>query len=233
MIRIRCANKWVQLVFSMVLLGVSAELAAATMYVTDRFEVSLRSGESTKHKIIRLLPSGTPLTVIEQNEESGYTHVRLNNGTDGWMLTRFLSNQPSARAVLARGDQELSTIKEENKLLKEELDRLKSSHQQALQENGTLSTAKEKMDQELQAIRHASANAIQLKEERDRLENQVASLSRELETIKHDKQMLEAGSQHEELVYGAGILAIGLIIGWVITLLFRRRKRASWNNTFY
>jgi len=72
---------------------------AATKYVTDEFEIMLRTGQSTKHEIRRQIKSGTPLQVLQESE--GYTQVRMPNGIEGWVLSRYLMNQPSGRDRLA------------------------------------------------------------------------------------------------------------------------------------
>ena len=39
--------------------------AADVKYITDEFEVTMRSGTSTANSIVRLLRSGEPVTVLE------------------------------------------------------------------------------------------------------------------------------------------------------------------------
>lgn len=48
----------------LLLLGAVANLQAESRYVTDQFKVTLRSGESASHKIIRMLPSGYQVELI-------------------------------------------------------------------------------------------------------------------------------------------------------------------------
>ena len=48
-----------------------------------------------------MVESGTQLQVIETDEESGYTQVRTNAGTEGWVLSRYLMSEASAREQLA------------------------------------------------------------------------------------------------------------------------------------
>ena len=86
-----------------------SQLAVAkTMYVTDIFKVTLRSGQSTKNDIIRMLPSGTALEVLEADKASGYTKVRTPSGKEGWILTRYLMATPSARARIASAENKLA-----------------------------------------------------------------------------------------------------------------------------
>ena len=71
-----------------------------TIYVSDQLEVTLRRGKGTRFGISAMLQSGTPLTVLEQDAESGYSRVRTPGGTEGWVLSRFTQPRPVARTQL-------------------------------------------------------------------------------------------------------------------------------------
>jgi SH3 domain protein len=61
-------------------------------YVTDWFRISLRRGPSIENKILKFLPSGLPVEVLESQE--GWNRVRLLEGDqgalEGWVLSRYL-----------------------------------------------------------------------------------------------------------------------------------------------
>ena len=42
---------------------------ADTRYVSDELGITLRTGKSTQHQILRMVTSGTPLTVLESDQE--------------------------------------------------------------------------------------------------------------------------------------------------------------------
>ena len=64
---------------------------AETRYVSDRLEVTMRSGKSTGYGIVRMLRSGTAVEILERDKKSGYSHVRTKSGKKGWVLSRFLN----------------------------------------------------------------------------------------------------------------------------------------------
>jgi SH3 domain protein len=70
---------------------------AETQYVTDQYDFNLRAGQSNRYKIIRTLPSGTPLEIIRVDSKTGYAQVRTEDGTTGYILTRYLQQEPAAR----------------------------------------------------------------------------------------------------------------------------------------
>jgi SH3 domain protein len=87
------------IVWSCLLFTVAAH--GQTRYVSDKLSVELRRGPSTEYLILRNLDSGSAVEVLEQNSE-GYSRVRVpDQGTEGWVLTRFLSTETSARDRLA------------------------------------------------------------------------------------------------------------------------------------
>ena len=60
----------------------AAYAGAQSVWVSDQFEVMLRTGPSTSNAIERMLSSGTALEVIERDDESGYSRVRTAAGTE-------------------------------------------------------------------------------------------------------------------------------------------------------
>ena len=80
------------------LLVLSQCVAADTVYVRDEIYVPLRGGQSTEHRILHKgIRSGTSLNRMEINEDSGYTHVKLENGLEGWIQSQYLSEEPIAK----------------------------------------------------------------------------------------------------------------------------------------
>ena len=86
---------------------------AQTRYVTDKLTVELRRGPSTEFLIVRSLAVGEPVEVLEQDTSNGYSRVRvLDQGTEGWILTRFLTGEPVARDRLAAAERNLGTSRD-------------------------------------------------------------------------------------------------------------------------
>lgn len=203
--------------------------AAKKAYVTDRLEVQMRSGQSLQHKIIKSVPSGTELTLLDQNPQTGYSFVRLSGGEEGWILTRYLSDQPVALNQLDEITKKLDVALEENKRLKVDL---------ANSESGRLSTDKTaqqlqaeatRLNTELMSVRQASANVLQIQSERDQLRESVISLERELDTLRREKQALDADHRQEWFMIGAGVLLGGVVLGVVLPRM-TWRKKSSWGS---
>jgi SH3 domain protein len=86
---------------------------AQTKYVTDDFEVMLRTGPSIKNKIIRALRSGTRIEVLRIDSGNGHSQVQTSSGQIGYLVTRFLSEKPSARNRVNRLESQLAKLRSE------------------------------------------------------------------------------------------------------------------------
>ena len=92
---------------TLLLILCSAAAFAKTAYVTDELKITLRTGESATHRIARMLPTGERLTVLSTNPATGYSKVRTAGGSEGFVLTRQLVDQPVARDRLAAAEAEV------------------------------------------------------------------------------------------------------------------------------
>ncbi|VAX08302.1 hypothetical protein MNBD_GAMMA26-522 [hydrothermal vent metagenome] len=129
---------------ALLLLLSSQQIALAeTYYVTDQSKVMLRTGEDTSHKIVRTLPSGYSLEVLNTNLATGYSKVRTQDGSTGHILTHQLMDTPSARERLPAIEAEIKALKEANKKLSQDADAaLHSKDRTALRQNVAVLTRK-------------------------------------------------------------------------------------------
>ena len=101
-----------RILFFILLLGSSSAIAE-TGYITDQLKITLRSGESTTHKVIRMLPSGTAVTVLSRNNATNYAKIRLSDGTTGYDLNSMLLTERPARDRLTESEQKLVVLRQE------------------------------------------------------------------------------------------------------------------------
>ena len=208
---------------------VSFSANAETIYVTDHFKIELRSGESIRNKIIKMVPSGAPLTVVGQNPSTGYTKVRLKNGMEGYLLTRYTQNKPVSKWYLQQATEKLEFLQKENKAIMAEFSQLTGNNTSAVSENKSLSQERKKLSTELNNLRQTAANAIQLKNQRDQLQERVITVERELQQLKLENKSLEDSTNQDWFLYG-GILAFtGIFLGLFIPKIRWQRKTSNWD----
>jgi len=207
----------------------SAAFAEQQAFITDKLEVTMRTGQSSQHKIKRMLRSGKPLKVIEQNRETGYSKIRLNNGSEGWVLTRHLVYKPVASLRLKSALENFGKIKAENQKVKEELAALKGEASNSASQNKTLNAETEKLSRELDQIRTTAANAIQVAQEKELLQERVVNLEREMQTVSRENQTLKDSSAQDWFLIGGGVLFGGMLLGLLIPKI-SWRKKSSWDS---
>ncbi len=141
--------RWAILI--LVLAGLSAAAQAqTTRYVSDQLIISLRSGPAEDKKLIRTIPSGTPLVVLDEPAAGDFVHVRDGEGTEGWVLSRFLMDQPAARDRLGELTQRLEKLKSDEARHLELIKRL-SAEKKAVEH--TLSAGTAGLEAEVRQLR--------------------------------------------------------------------------------
>lgn len=217
--------------FILLLTGISISpvMAEERAYVTDQLEITLRTGQSAQHKIKRMLKSGKPIFILERNEETGYSKIRLNNGTEGWVLTRQLVDEPVARHRLKSVQEELTTLKAKNETIEAEASQLKENQGSVLTENQSLGDEAEKLRRELDDIRTTAANAIQVSQEKELLQERVVNLERKIQSVSRNNQALKDSSAQDWFLIGGGVLFLGILLGLIVPKI-SWRKKSNWDS---
>ena len=208
------------------MLGVAA---AETRYVSDELGITLRSGQSTQHQILRMVNSGTPLEVLETNDESGYTRVRTSQGVEGWVLTRYLMDHPSAQDQLSGAKKKLARLEEENKNLQAQLSTVSGDKTSLDKDKRFLLAKNDKLEKELDRIRNTAASALAIESEKNRLADEARRLETELQTVQQQNVSLKDRSDREWFVRGAAVVIVGILIGLIVPKI-RFRSRSRWNS---
>jgi SH3 domain protein len=200
--------------------------AQTTQYVSDHLVITMRSGQGSQYQILKTLPSGTRLEVLETSD-TGYTRVRNAEGIEGWVLSRYLSPEPIAREKLAVAQGQLQRLKEKNNELKQELASLQKNHRELEAERTALASKTETANAELERLNQVAAQPILLDKQNRQLKQQNVSLEKELQLSQQENQSLKDRSQREWFIAGAGVLLGGMLLGLIIPKL-RWRKKSSW-----
>lgn len=213
----------------LILMCISIPVNAKTVYVTDSIKYTLRSSESNRSKILKMLPSGSTLNIISVNKDTGYSKVRTSTGVEGYILTRHTQDKPISLWYLKKTNKKLETLQQEYDLIKQELNQIKGNNNDALSSNQSLTKERDQLSNELNDLRQTAANAVQLKHDRDQSRNKIISLSNELEEVKHENQMLKDSTNQDWFLYGGILSLIGVILGFILPKLSWRRKTSNWD----
>ncbi len=202
---------------------------SSTFYVDDELTITVRSGESTSHQILRTIKSGTALTITETHPDTGYSKAILNDGTEGWVLTRFLSKTPVARDQLAQAQKRIGQLEKRLGDAEKELKELKQKFQNTSSSLDKQTGDYEKTQKELDHIRTVSANAIALDSENKELKTELIYLETETQALEQQNAALQDSSARNWFITGTAVMLIGIIIGLIAPKL-RVQKKSSWGD---
>ena len=198
-------------------------------WISDQFEVTLRTGKSTQQSIIELLPSGTKVTVLEQDDGSGYTRIRTSEGTEGWLLTRYLISSQTARLQLPQLQSRLrNSERTKSQLLarNQELEGEQSGLQTQLSRTETSSR---RLQQQLDEVRKLSSNKIQLDDQIKQLKQKVTEAGRRIDELESENRELSDSSNREWFIVGAVVVLFGIVLGLIIPRIrWQRKPKLTW-----
>lgn len=211
------------------LLGLlSGQIQAQTVrYVTDTLRLEARQGPGTNFRISHMLSSGARVTVLEEDSETGYSRVALDDGTEVWILNRFLMDEPAAREQLAEAVENFSREREIARDLASQLETLDQTAGEIEKSRSELAKDKKLLQTELAQIKQAAADTLAIKERNESLDRQLETLSEDLDAATVRNRTLKERSERDWFLAGAGVLLGGMIIGLVIPKI-RWKRRRGW-----
>ncbi len=200
----------------------SPAVFAENMYVTDLLKLTLRSGPSTGHKILAVVKSGQRVEVLEPG--SDWSFVRLQNGKEGYVLTRYLTPEPTHNIRLEQLQQKHNALGQQAAALLEENTRLKDENKKI---RTALANSKKTLKQlrvDYEKLKAESAEFLTL---RSRYQKAAAELSKQksrADKLDEELSRIEMNQYIKWFLAGSGVLLLGFIIGFSAK---RQRRRPS------
>ncbi len=204
--------------------------AKTVRYVSDELKIPLRSGASTKHRIIKFVRSGTALTVLDEDDK--FTEVKTGNGKSGWVLTEDLMNVPSGRDRLAAATKKFSTSSEQIKDLKNTIAELKSGLKEVKNEKDSLQNERTNLSNSLEDLKITAANPLSLSKKNKQLKKELDKVRDNEAMLEKDNQQLRSNVMQEWFLIGGAVSIGSLLFGLIITRINWRKKRDSWGDSF-
>jgi len=199
-------------------------------YVTDQFEVMLRTGPSGNHAIIRMLKSGAALTVLDPEADNGYVRVQTNAGTEGWVLIRYLIREPVARVQLENLVRQITQTEPKDASIRSQLNTVKAEYDNANKRITQLEAEKKELENQLDAIKHRAANVLAIDDENKQLQQQLAEARAQLKTLQEQYSELSNDNEKDWFITGALVLGGGLLLGLIIPKISWRRQRSPYGS---
>jgi SH3 domain protein len=209
-------------IFLSVVLAAAIASAAETHYVnTEVVEITFRTGPGMNRKIITMLQSNQTVTLIQSGEE--WSKVRLPDGRDGWVLSRYLTTDPPSQTRLIRLQNKHQTLTEKMDQVSEENITLKSANEEL---SATLAQTRmdlEALNSQYETLKSESAEFLEIKEKYTQVSDEFAKHESKSAKIQKELDSLKMNQSIKWFLAGGGMILLGIVIGFSA----RRKKRRS------
>lgn len=197
-----------------------------TRYVTDVFEIMVRTGPDLNHKIVAMPKSGTPVEILEVQEEEGnqtWVKGRLPSEKEGWMLGQFLVPGPPRKEIIARLDAQNRTLSLKAKTLAEENASLKEIRKELEKALSKQTQIGKSLEESYETLKHGSKDFLALKASYDKASQELVIKTKQVAELEKQLEGLRRSQTLRWFIVGASVILVGFIIGYAS----RRPKRRS------
>jgi len=195
---------------------------AESMYVTDVIKLTLRSGPSTEYKILAVVESGQQVQILEAGED--WSLVRLDDGKEGYVLTRYLTPEPTNNVLLERLQQKQESLTQQATSLLEENTRLKEENKELKSNLSSTEQAFQKVDKDYKELKAGSAEFLTLKSKFKQASENLSEQTKKAEKLDEELSRVEMNQYIKWFLAGSGVLLVGFIIGFSAR---KQRRRPS------
>jgi SH3 domain protein len=195
--------------------------AAQTRYVTNNLSITLRTGPGNDRKIIAQPRAGTPLEIIKAGDN--YTKVKTPGGTQGFVLTRFLTSKMPADIVLARLQKEHERVVGQYEALKQQASQLDTATKGLTGDLAETQSALEKLTVEHESLKRESQEFLKLKAKYQKSTKEASEARSRADKVDKELQQLYSSQLNTGLLYGGGLIVLGFIVGFIV----KKPKRRS------
>jgi SH3 domain protein len=204
----------------MLLLGATV-CAAESLYISEDFEITMRTGPGTDHKIIAMVPSGRLVEVLSKGDD--WSQIQLPNGKQGWVLTRYLTDKVPSSIQLSQLESKHATVLDQNKTIQQKLADLTTENRdlnaKLKQAQAALATAQTNFE----GLKKDSANFIKFKSEYEKNRKELTENREKAQKYESQLNRLASSQLYEGMLYGGGLIIFGFLAGFIL----KKPKRRS------
>ncbi|MDH5693838.1 MAG: TIGR04211 family SH3 domain-containing protein [Gammaproteobacteria bacterium] len=215
--------KYICLLF---LLLASSVTMADTRYVLDQLLISMRDGPDAEAQSIKTLRTGDVFEVLEEQDDQ--LHIKLPDGTEGWVRTKYTSQSPPASMALADLQQKFDRVQAANTELKSQLAQIKDELGDMSKTKNQLERQSSKASKDLERLSKVAAKPLELEQLNQELITQNEKLTSENDLLKSEIGEVSQEANRGWFMAGAGVVVLGLAIGLIIPRIRWRRRSSYW-----
>ncbi len=193
---------------------------ARTVYITDEVDIPIRSEKTFEDNIIRSAPSGTQLQIL-QTDNDGWTKIQLED-TVGWVISRYISNNPPAREELSKLQQsherQTLTLKQQNN----ELIKLRRDLKTLTEQNKNNKVNALKAISEKKHIEQTYTDALKIEHENATLKVENLNLKSQIKLLTVGDEASVDKANRIWFLYGGILVILSLLLGFIFARLMSK-----------
>jgi SH3 domain protein len=196
---------------------------AETMYITDTLQFAIRSGMGVEYKILKFLKSNDKVDVVATEGE--YSKLRLDDGAEGWILTRYLKSDTPKSNLIEDLQSQIEKLKEKNNNSRETIIQYGEDIKELESIKKTQEHHIKNLENEFNDLKSSSTDYLLLKSEHEKLKEEMTKNTRTISKLNSEKEELREKTNLMWFVAGSSAVLIGFIIGFALQNLRYKRKR--------
>lgn len=209
------------LVLLCMLLTGATVCAAESLYVSEDYEITMRTGPGIDRKIIAMVPSGRLVEVLDKGDD--WSQIQLPNGKQGWVLTRYLTSKVPASIQLSQLQTKHAAVLDQNKTIQQKLADLATENRDLTAKLKEAQTSLSTAQTNFEGLKKDSANFIKFKSEYEKNRKELKENRDKAEKYESQLNRLASSQLYEGMLYGGGLIIFGFIAGWIL----KKPKRRS------
>lgn len=199
-----------------------ASVFARTLYVKPSSEVVVRTGQGNDYKIVAMVKDGASVEFIEEGDD--YTKIRLANGKEGWLLKRFLSNEPPLGEIVASLRAEKKEMKQRQTELVRKLEEVTSTLSRTEAERDSVLTERDQIRTSFRTLQQDTSDVVKIKNDRLKTAKENELLLQKLAAVEQENKSLQKDDAIKWFLAGGGVLLLGMLLGMMFG---KSRKKKS------
>lgn len=199
--------KTIKYLLTILAVTLSTNSIASTRYISDDIHVYLHSGPSLDYRITGTLKVGSKVSTLKYDEATKFMQIKTASGKVAWMKAGELQKTLPAKSLLPMVQEELADAKVKLENI-------------AVENNKSLEGKEMLFQEQLELVDN-------LNQEKELLQQEILDLKArnlELDLLQETK---DSSVKMRWLLNGGGVLFLGLLIGFLIPFLPRRKKRTN------
>ncbi|WP_419661218.1 conserved uncharacterized SH3 domain protein [Desulfosarcina variabilis str. Montpellier] len=202
------AQFWVILICLSILPSVSF---AETVYVSEDFEITMRTGPGNERKIISLIQSGKALEMLEKGNE--WSMVRTTTGKEGWVLSRYITERQPCAMVLDRIRQDYDVLAAQFKDIKTQYEELLAQKRVVDQDLSQTQDDRDEINQAYTSLKKEAAEYLKLKKRHQLITAELETEKTRSAKLDDENMQMKRSRIIQWVLTGGGIMLVGFFIG--------------------